>query len=298
MLTPEEIETYRQAGKIAAEIRERVRNIIKPGLKLLELAEAVENMTFEKGAKPAFPCNVSVNDIAAHYSPPVNDTTIIKEKDLVKLDLGVHIRGCIADTAVSVGVDNFHQALIKAAEDALEAAIKIIKPNIPTNQIGEAIETTIKKFGFSPIGDLTGHAMARYNLHSGITIPNVKTPFGDLLKVGDVIAIEPFATNSIGKIVENNYAYIYSFLRERPVRLQESKKILQVIKEKYGALPFAERWLTKEVQGTKLRIALKLLLNSGVIRAYPILREKNRGLVSQAEHTVIITETGCEVITR
>ncbi|MEM3402496.1 MAG: type II methionyl aminopeptidase, partial [Candidatus Hadarchaeales archaeon] len=172
MLTEEELQNYRRAGKILAEIREEVRKVVKPGVKLLEIAELAENLIVEKGAKPAFPCNVSVNEIAAHYSPPADDARVIEENDMVKVDLGAHVDGYIADTAFTVAFGE-KQEMVQAVEKALEAAISVVKPGVDVGEIGKAVEEVAAASGFKPIKNLTGHSLARWDLHAGITIPNV-----------------------------------------------------------------------------------------------------------------------------
>lgn len=120
----------------------------------------------------------------------------------------------------------------------------------------------------------------------------MKYEHGVILRTNDVIAIEPFATDGGGKVVESGNVEIYSLIKPKPVRMREAKKLLDEIK-KYHGLPFARRWLPRE----RLNLALRALKNTGVLRDYPILREEDRGLVAQAEHTVIVKEDGCEVTT-
>lgn len=90
-------EKIMKAGKIASETREYARTIIKKGYLLLEIAEKIESKIIELGAKPAFPVNLSINEIAAHYTPSYDDEKTAQ--GLIKIDLGVHIDGWIADTA-------------------------------------------------------------------------------------------------------------------------------------------------------------------------------------------------------
>ncbi|MEM3518871.1 MAG: type II methionyl aminopeptidase [Candidatus Hadarchaeales archaeon] len=297
MLTEEELQNYRRAGKILAEIREEVRKVVKPGVKLLEIAELAENLIVEKGAKPAFPCNVSVNEIAAHYSPPADDARVIEENDMVKVDLGAHVDGYIADTAFTVAFGE-KQEMVQAVEKALEAAISVVKPGVDVGEIGKAVEEVAAASGFKPIKNLTGHSLARWDLHAGITIPNVGETTGHILAAGDVLAIEPFLTDGAGYVDDKNEAHIFRYLRDVPVRLRMSRGLLRDIKENYRGLPFAERWLAKKMSKLRLELTLKELVGSGGLWPYYILAERAGGKVAQAEHTVIVTESGGEVITR
>ncbi len=289
---------YTKAGIIASEVMQAGLEKIASGVKLLEVAELVENLTVEKGAKPAFPCNISINERAAHYTPIADDKTVFNEGDIVKLDLGVHVDGYIADVARSVIVNGKSDTLIKASEKALEEAIKMIKPGVNTADVGGRVEETIKNFGFLPISNLTGHKLARYRLHGGFVIPNVKTMHGDIIQEGDMLAIEPFATDGAGRVIDENDALIFKYLTDRPLRMKEARIILNHAKTTYGDLPFAERWISDLVPKFKLNSSLRQLAYSKAIYPYHILRDKDRGMVSQAEDTVRVTTDGCEVITR
>ena len=286
------LEKYKAAGKILIEVRDAALELVKPGNRLLDVAEFVESSIRDRGGEPAFPCNISRNEEAAHATPSIDDETVFGEEDLVKLDIGVHIDGYIADSAVTVDLSGKYEELIRASEAALDEAIKIIHDGVSTVEIGEVIEEAIKERGYKPIVNLSGHGLVRYNSHAPPTIPNVKYEHGVILRTNDVIAIEPFATDGGGKVVESGNVEIYSLIKPKPVRMREAKKLLDEIK-KYHGLPFARRWLPRE----RLNLALRALKNTGVLRDYPILREEDRGLVAQAEHTVIVKEDGCEVTT-
>jgi methionyl aminopeptidase len=297
VLSQEELEKYRKAGKLLAEVREQVRPLVKPVVSLIEIAETAERLIMEKGAKPAFPCNVSVNEVAAHYSPPADDVTVIKEGDMVKVDIGAHVDGYIADTAFTVATGEKAE-MVQAVEKALEAAIAMVRPGIDVGEIGRVVEETVTAAGFKPIRNLTGHSLARWDLHSGLTIPNVKETTGMILKAGDVLAIEPFVTDGAGFVEDKKDLYIFRYLRDVPTRLRMSRELLRDVKRDYNGLPFAERWLAKRMSKLRLELILRELVGSGAFWPYYVLAERAKGKVAQAEHTVIVTETGCEVTTR
>ena len=297
MLTEEELEVYRKAGKLLAEVREQVRALVKPGARLLEIAERTEELIAQKGAKPAFPCNVSVNEVAAHYSPPANDDTVIKEGDMVKVDMGAHLDGYIADTAFTVATGEKAE-MVQVVERALEAAIAVIKPGIDLGEIGKVVEETATAAGFKPVRNLTGHSLARWDLHAGLTVPNVKEETGQRLSVGDVVALEPFITDGAGYVEDQRKVYIFRYLRDVPTRLRMSRELLRDVKRDYDGLPFAERWLAKRMSRLRLELTLRELTGVGALWPYHVLAERAKGKVAQAEHTVIVTEQGCEVTTR
>jgi methionyl aminopeptidase len=281
---------YFAAGKILSEVRKETVKKVKLGETLLSVADFAENLIREKGGEPAFPVNISRNDEAAHYTPSIDDKTVFGN-DMVKLDIGVHIDGYIADTAITVDLSG-HPELVKASETALKKAIKFIHAGVNTADIGGVIEEAITSFGYKPIVNLTGHGLAQYIQHAPPSIPNKRVPHGVVLEEGDIIAIEPFATDGAGKIHDAGNAEIYHLVAERPVRHPSARKLLKDI-EKYKTLPFAKRWL-----GDRIDFALLQLVKAQIVQPYPILKEIAGGLVSQAEHTVFITEDGCEVITK
>ncbi len=296
-MSDEELEKYRKAGKLLAEVREQVRPLVKPGAALLEIAETAENLIQQRGAKPAFPCNISVNEVAAHYSPPATDDTTVKEGDMVKVDIGAHLDGYIADTAFTVATGEKAE-MVQVVERALEAAISAIKPEIDVGEIGRVVEETATAAGLKPIRNLTGHSLARWDLHAGLTVPNVKETTGQKLKAGDVVALEPFVTDGVGYVEDQKKTYIFRHLRDMPTRLRMSRELLRDIKREYDGLPFAERWLAKRMSKLRLELTLRELTGVGALWPYYVLAERAKGKVAQAEHTVIVTEQGCEVTTR
>jgi methionyl aminopeptidase len=297
VLSEEELEKYRRVGKLLAEIREEVKPMVRAGVKTLEIAEKAEDLIRQKGAKPAFPCNVSINEIAAHYSPPADDETVIKEGDMVKVDMGAHLDGYIADTAFTVAMTEKTE-MVAVVEKALEAAISAVKPGVDIGEIGRAVEETMTAAGFKPIRNLTGHSLGPWNLHAGLTIPNVDERTGQTLSPGDVLAIEPFITDGAGYVEDQKRTYIFRYLREAPVRLRMARELLRDVKRMYRELPFAERWLAKRMSKLRLELTLRNLIGAGALWPYYVLAERAKGKVAQAEHTVIVTEDGCEVTTR
>lgn len=286
------LEKYRKAGRILAEVLAKARPRVELGASLLDVANFVEDAIRSKGAKPAFPCNISLDRNAAHYTPSPLDTTRFGE-NMVKLDVGVHVDGYIADAAITIDLSG-HDKLVDASHGALQAALEIVGPGTDTAQIGKVIEEAITGYGYKPVYNLTGHGLSRYLAHDEPAVPNKAMEKGTVLKEGDVIAIEPFATNGSGRISEAQINEIYGFSAMRPVRLPAARTLLKEISEEYKTLPFARRWL----KGERAEYALMQLLRAGSVHRYPVLWEVEGALVSQAEHTVVVLDKGCEVITR
>lgn len=287
-----------KAGEIARKVKEEVADLIKPGAKLYDIAEFVERRIVELGGKPAFPCNLSLNEIAAHYTPYKGDDTALKEGDYLKVDIGVHVDGYIADTAVTFRVGMEEDDLMEAAREALENAIATVRAGVMVRDVAKAIEDTIRERGFNSIVNLSGHKVERYKLHAGVSIPNVYRPADTyVLQEGDVFAIEPFATTGAGQVIEVPPALIFMYLRDRPVRMLQARRLLMHIKREYKTLPFAYRWLQDFMPEGQLKLALAQLDRAGAIYSYPILREVRGGLVAQFEHTVIVEKDGAYVTT-
>jgi len=299
MLDDDAYDKILRAGKIAARVRKYAVEKVKPGIKVYDFCEDVEKKIYDEGGKPAFPCNISINNVAAHYTPYIGDESVIPDKSVVKIDIGVHIDGYIADTAVTVSFDPKYDDLLLAVETALERAIEIIKPGIRVSRIGEVIEKAIKSYGYRPIRNLSGHSIERYNLHSGTSIPNVHDLFSiSKISPGKVYAIEPFGTNGAGYVVEGKNVYIYSLVREKKVKDELSRFVLENIRERYNGLPFAERWLKNIVnERERLLKILKELVKLKILHAYPVLLEAAGGVVAQFEHTVLVLERDIIVTT-
>ncbi len=275
-----------QAGEIAQQIKKYAREIIKKDLPLLEIAEKIENKIFELGGKIAFPANLSMNEIAAHYTPSHDDTK--KAHGLLKVDIGVHVDGWIADTAFSIDLENSEQnkKIIDASKSALNEVERIINSKSKISEIGRTIEKTINSKGFNPIINLTGHLMEQYNLHAGVSVPNIDNNSNKILGE-QLYAIEPFATNGTGKVKDGRPSGIYLLQNQKNTRSPIAREILNYIVEEYSTLPFCSRWLVKKF-GTKALFALNILEKERILHHFPQLIEISKGIVSQAENTFLI----------
>ena len=246
------LEKYQHAGRICADARKEAEKMFKPGLKILELAEAIESLIRKNGAEPAFPVNISINEAAAHYTPSANDQRVIEKGDLVKVDVGAHVDGYIGDMAFTLCSEPGNP-LIGAAEDALEAGIKAVEPGVTVAEISHAIESSVKKSDLGVIVNLTGHTLDQYVFHGNPSIPNIKNNITHQFKEDDVIALEPFITESNSFVKESGPTEIFRYMQDRPVRLAEAREILRMMRDDYHKLPFAKRWLLKRFSPTKCR---------------------------------------------
>ncbi len=296
----EAISKFRLSGKILRETREKMRRFVREGMRIIDICEKAENLIREKGGEPAFPCNVSINEVAAHYTSPPEDEKRIPEKSVVKVDMGVHVDGYVTDTAVTICFNPEYRSLVKTAEQALEAAINIIHPGISTAKIGSTIEKTIKSRGFKPISNLTGHQVGRYLVHAGTSIPNVShMSFFSKVKLGGMYAIEPFVTlpDAVGKVKNGEEVMIFRFFKSRSLKNLNAKQLLKCIEKNFRTLPFAERWLQNVLPKEHYPEAFQELLSSKALVGYPVFIEASGKTVAQAEHTIMIVEDGCAVLT-
>jgi methionyl aminopeptidase len=293
-------ENYKRAGKIAADARDYGVTLLKPGARFLDVATEIEIRIKKNGAGLAFPVNIALNTLAAHYSPRHDDQSTFKKGDVVKLDVGAHINGYIADTAITVELEtHVYNTMIQASSKALEKAIGVLNVEIPLSEVGKTIENTITSHGYKPINNLMGHGLDQYELHTGLSVPNVGALGGKKPRDGDVVAIEPFATNGAGYVISGEGSNIYlcnDSFKAKFIRDRKSKLLLEKIIANYKTLPFAQRWCN-DLFPNGGDIALKKLSLLGLTKHYPQLVEAKGGMVTQKEHTVIVKEEGCEVIT-
>ncbi len=293
------MESYLEAGRIASIVREQARSFVREGVPLISLCNDVERLIREKGGLPAFPCNVCINEIAAHYSSPPGDPKVVPRGSLVKVDIGVHVDGYIADTATTVCLNPELEPMVQSVNEALEQAVKTVASGVRTSSVGEVVEKTIEKYGFRPIWNLSGHQMTRFILHTGKSIPNVRSLRFEKLREDEVFAIEPFLTlrSAKGAVTgREEEAYIHRFLREKHLKMVESKKLLTTIRRDFRSLPFSRRWLSMD-WSEETETAFQELLKERCIMGYPVLVEETGQLVAQAEHTVIVTKDSCVVTT-
>ena len=292
-----EVENHIKAGKILQEVQKKARKSIKPGRKLLDIALELEKEIVAQGGKTAFPVNLSRNSEAAHYTPGVGDTAVLGEEDVMKVDMGVHVGGRIADASFTISFSSEHAKMIEASEKALENALSVVKEGVRLDKIGKEIEKTIRGYGFEPVHNLSGHGLEEYETHAPPTIPNDSRLDDRVLEDGMAIAIEPFATDGQGFVKESQQSEIFQLEEVKPVRNMFARKILDFVDKEYRTLPFAERWVQENVKMSEFqrKIALRELLQKKCIKAFPVLKEDAGKTVTQAE-TSLILHDGKEII--
>jgi methionyl aminopeptidase len=292
MLMPDaqEREDFIESGKIASRVREESRKLIMVEESMLDIAETIEQMIMEEGAKCAFPLNISVNEQAAHFTPETGCTRVLSENDVVKVDMGVSLNDALSDTAYTVDLSGKNGKLVEASESALKEAIRLMLPGTPISEISAKVEDTIKSYGFLPISNLTGHMIKKGLLHAGVEVPNVRTSIPYILQEGDIFAIEPFASAGSGFVQDTDQVEIFSLINPKPLRLPQARRIEEHIMREYRLLPFAQRWLDSKHSRLMVNSALKEMMAQRIVVSYPVLKDSGDGLVSQAEHTILVEE--------
>jgi len=294
MLDAKDLDKLRKAGRVAANAREKGMAMVQEGVKLFDVAEEVEGYIRSQGCKLAFPCNISVNEIAAHYTPSVNDKTRFEIGDVVKVDCGAHVDGFVGDTAgtVEVGTRRFTD-LIEAAHQARDTVAEFMGAGVPVNEIGVAVNGTIQNRGFVPIRNLSGHQIKPYNLHAGLSIPNYDDGNGTRLEEGMIIACEPFATNGAGMIVGGRPGNICRIIREGPIADPKLQEFFDYIKEEFATFPFCAR----SCDYPNATVLMNKLIRHGILSSYAILIEEKKGCVTQFEHTFYVSGKRAEIMT-
>lgn len=293
----ENLENWKKAGKIAAQAREYAKELVKEGAIIREVCDKIDAKIYELGGEPAWPTQVALNSVAAHWTPDHDDDRAFKD-EVVCVDIGAHIDGCIGDNAFSVDLSGKHENLILAAKAALEAASKIIGPGVKLKEIGKAIETAIKKHGAVPVKNLSGHGITEWDIHDAPSIPNYENDDETELEPDTVIAIEPFATDGIGFVEEMEQGNLYSIEDTKPVRSQYAREIMRYCEEEYGTMVFCHRWLVKKFGLGKANLGVRELVRAGNFHVYPPLVERVQGKVAQFENTFLITKEGAELLTK
>lgn len=291
----------RKVGSKAAEALEMAKGVVKPGARLIDVAEKLEKFSREDGMYPAFPLNLSVNSEAAHYTPRLDDDKVFSEKDVVKVDFGVGLDGVLSDCAITIDLSGEHQKLVEAVHESLMAAISKVRAGVEVREIGAAIEHEISSRGYKPIKNLGGHGVDVHDLHAYPFIPNYDNLSDTKLEEGKLIAIEPFATEQRGRgmVANGDIQEIFSFDGEKLVRLPSARKLQDEIMSKYPHEPFAARWLGG-IAGTRfdLYTGMAELVKYGAVESHPMLVEIGGGTVAQEELEVYVEKDGCEVVTK
>jgi len=195
-----ELEKMRRAGMVVWEVLQELKAMVRPGLATMELEKVAEQRIRERGARAAFkglynfPCVLctSINDEIVHGIP--SPKRILREGDLLKIDVGAEVEGYYGDSAVTVPVGEISPALkqlVRVTEESLYAAIDRVRLGSRVGDVSSAVEQYVTPYGYSVVRDFVGHGIGS-KLHEDPKVPNFGTPgVGPKLKEGMALAIEP-----------------------------------------------------------------------------------------------------------
>lgn len=288
-MEPEELKQWKRAGSLAHQALHFGVREIKKGALLLDVCRAVDHFIVENGGQPAWSTQVSCDATAAHATASFEDTTVL-ESELASIDVGAHINGFIGDNAATIDLSGSYKDHLRAAQDALNAAMKLVAPGVHTSEIGKVVEEAIVSHGLQPVTNLSGHGISPFVIHDAPSIPNVGAKGNAELVEGEVIAIEPFATNGVGVVMDSSPNELFSLVDTRPTRNPVARQVLQDVKQTYGPFPFAKRLIAEKYGLGRATLALRELVRNGSLEEHPPLVEKSGGNVAVFEHTLLVKD--------
>jgi len=297
------IESYLKAGKAVAKAHKLAKLVTRPGSKFLDIATLCEGEILKQGCELGFPINISLDSIAAHYSPEIEDSTVCPDHGLLKIDCGAALNGYIADAAVTINLGKdkgVYEDLVNASEVGLAAAIKTAGSGVSVSDIGKEIHKAISKYNVKPVKNLGGHGLGKYDIHGPPFIPNVSDSRDNFqLEVDKAYAIEPFTTNGYGAIQQGQVINIFQFASMKKAKKLSYEKLnlAKKFKAKFNTLPFSPRNVDF-IEGTeKINKTIDDFRKRGILIGYPIFEEIGRGLVAQTEHSILVLKDGVHVYT-
>mmetsp|Transcript_5239 Transcript_5239/g.13173 ORF Transcript_5239/g.13173 Transcript_5239/m.13173 type:complete len:376 (-) Transcript_5239:99-1226(-) len=309
------LEDVRRAAECHRQVRRFAQDIIKPGIKLSDMCEQIENLNRklvkENGLKAgiAFPTGCSLNHVAAHYTPNAGDDTVFSYDDVMKVDFGTHVNGRIVDCAFTVAMNPKYDNLLAAVKDATYTGIKNAGIDARLCDVGEAIQEAMESYEVEidgvtypvkSIRNLNGHLIGQYQIHAGKSVPIVKGGEATRMEEGEFYAIETFGSTGKGYVNEDMECshYMKNFdVGHVPLRLPRAKSLLHCINQNFGTLAFCRRWLDR-LGETKYLMGLKSLCEAGVVEAYPPLVDVRGSYVAQYEHTIVLRPTCKEILSK
>lgn len=309
-------EDFRKGAEIHRRVRHKAKSSIKPGMTMTEIADLIENSTrayagnvHTKSAGVGFPTGLSVNHIAAHYTPNTGDKNVLKQEDVMKVDIGVHVNGCIVDSAFTLTFDDKYDSLLQAVKEATNTGIKEAGIDVRLGDIGGAIQEVMesyelelegKTYPIKAIRNLNGHNIGDYVIHGGKTVPIVANGDTTKMEEGETFAIETFGSTGEGYVIPQGECSHYALAHEYqnvPVMGDRCQKLVKSIEDNFGTLPWCRRYLERAGED-KYLLALNQLVRQGVIEDYPPLVDVRGSYTAQYEHTILLHPHKKEVVSR
>ncbi|KAL0220716.1 hypothetical protein RCL1_000570 [Eukaryota sp. TZLM3-RCL] len=313
----EKLSCFRQGAEVHRQTRRFAQNLIRPGMLFSEFVEKIDECNRRLiganglDAGLAFPCGVSVNNCAAHWTPNKGDNRVIKVDDVIKVDFGLHVKGNVIDSAFTVAFNHSFDPLLDAARAGTEAALKTSGVDARFSEIGAAVQEAIESFELEvngkvkpivPIRNLSGHLVDDYRVHGGKSVPIVKCADSNYMREGEFYALETFASTGKGRVVDDGECSHYMLNPNAPFTdlNPSARSLLSCIKKNFGTLAWSRKWVDRldPLKGKTWLMALRTLVQKGLVEEYPPLSDVTGSHVAQFEHTLFIGATGKEVLTR
>jgi len=314
-LNSESIQKYKIAAEIVNETLKVIVASIAVGSKILVSCQLGDDTITEKLKKVygkgniekgiAFPTCISVNNCVGHFSPLPESEEVFKEGDLIKIDLAAHIDGYIAASAQSIVLKSNANEItgplanvLSATFYASEIALKLLKVGGTNQEITEAIEKVAKTFNCKPVEGVLSHQMSRFVLdHTKVIInkPDLDQNV-DLIhfEQGEVYCIDIVMSTAEGKTREEEKSTVYKKnTNTYNLKLKASRGLLGEVTRRFPTFPFSLR----QLEDQKLRLGVVECVKHDLLDSFPILFEKDGGLVAQFKFTVLITGNGVQRIT-
>jgi methionyl aminopeptidase len=317
-LMESDISDLRRAAEVHRQVRKIALEKIKPGMLMVDICELIENtnrrLNEAEGLKAgiAFPTGCSLNFCAAHWTPNAGDKTVLKYDDICKIDFGVHVNGNIIDSAFTLAFDPKFDGLKAAVKAATNAGLAASGIDVRLGDIGGAIQEVMesheveingKLLPVKCIRNLNGHSIGKYKIHAGKTVPIVNNGDQTKMEEGELYACETFGSTGKGYVHDDLETSHYMLNWDAPasatshLRSTQSRALYKTIKENFGTLAFCRRYLDR-LGESKYLLALKTLVDSGLVDPYPPLCDIKGSFTAQYEHTFLLRPTRKEILSR
>jgi len=306
----------RRAAEVHRQVRQYAQRTIRPGMSMTEIANMIENGTralveengFESGI--GFPTGLSLNEVAAHYTPNAGDKRVLQASDVLKVDFGVHVKGRIVDSAFTMNFEPTWDPLLAAVKEATNAGVRTAGIDVRLGDVGAAVQEVMESHEFEAEGkthqvkcirNLNGHNIEPYRIHGGKSVPIVATPgLNTKMEEGEYFAIETFGSTGRGYVVDHGECSHYARKVTPPkvsLGLSSARQLLHTINKNFGSLPFCRRYLDRLGEQNYL-LGLRHLVQQGIVTDYPPLADVPGCMTAQYEHTILLRPTCKEVVSR
>lgn len=310
-----------KAAKIHGDIMNDLhdKHIVVPGNSINNIVDYIENSIFDKinydsniplTGGCAFPVNISVNEIVAHYtSSSKNDDYILKKNDIVKVDFGVHKNGSIIDSAQTFHFDSKYDEFVEYSKKCTDYAVSLCGPDVNLGDLGKDIEEYVKSkeihidnklYQLHTLKELSGHNIGEYLIHKSKALPNCAIKYPVRMEEGDFFAVEPFISTCAESyydsptnlfMVAKNYNNLIYLL------CGDELELFNKIIKQYLTLCFCDKWLEKDIDKFDFNI-FKNIIDKKIIEEYKTIYVLKDNYVSQFEHNVYIKSNGIIQLTK